>query len=184
MISGDIRTSADAPETFKRNRNHWAAAGQALYSSYCTNSEVQEDPDSTEDRPVGVELMHTSADTNGAAAPGSTWNLPERRSDAFPVSSAASLCSPSWFLSLWSQRLCHPGPGRSTLTCVDPSPQPVNFTRMAHLLRDLDRAQSVHHLTHHLQPNTQSLELLLRNHGLTHIRLEKPVITGCSPRAL
>lgn len=95
--------------------------------------------DSTEDRPVGVELMHTSADTNGAAAPGSTRNLPECSSDAFHASSAASLCSPSWFLSLWSQRLCGPGPGRSTLTCVDPSLQPVNFTRMAHLLCDLDR---------------------------------------------
>lgn len=40
-----------------------------------THSEVQEDPQSAEDRPAGFKLIHMSADRNGAAVPGSTRNL-------------------------------------------------------------------------------------------------------------
>lgn len=131
-----------------------------------------------------------SADRNGAAAPRSTRNLPWK----YP--------EPSWmrqemlFISLplrlrdASRRHSRGSSSALPVLVVPPrKPAPTHEPTAGELHTHsaswrpgagAKAELSVRRLTHHLQPNTESLELLLRNHGLTHIRLEKPVIPGRS----
>lgn len=116
-----------------------------------------EDPESGQ---FCFRLIHMSADRNGAAVPGRTRNQYET---PFPSPALVPV----------------------TLELPEVQPATVNAARVVTprpaLTRVLWSSERAPFNSSPAAKHTQSLELRLRNHGLTHIRLEKPVIT--EPRA-